>query len=640
MRPTAMQRSMDKAGGKSPVPPTLPKHSTTVTVVCNGVRSSTSSPLTSPVKSRRSGDFTQMLDDRVEVRTDSSTHRTSVTVNETKRKAPPPPLSPRDKNGTTNVNFSSLPSPKSQSVVTVPPVKPKPTPAPLLTTQQTSATPSAKSEPAPPPPSAKSPRSACSVPNTPLIRSSAPPPLLPRSNSMASSGGVVTLAIKSNDHHSNGGAYSNDSGTYNSAGNAYPDNTSASSKSGALNSGKTKSDAFNTAETDFFASLPSLPPDDYISPPTKHVSSSTSYKTAPVAEKSVSDSSYFSLSSSASSSPANARTERSAQSHSSYSSIPSSPASSDKSAVSSNASSPALSLKYSSVPCFPTSPTLGEASVSFSVSSAHRPTSGATRTGQKAAVSGASSADPSSPVPSGSLAVFNSSGPAAPSADPRSATSTVERKAASTTIIVNKGPALPAAAPAAPNKSAKTSDSDRSSPSSSSSSSSYPEPHPHTNLQSHHHHNQHPAPPTPPTPPPPAVARKPAAAVVSRPPSMTGIAENGSFMEEKEEAEYGGQSGMAGGEEDQHKEVFYVNMQAGCTNGVAAGTCGTETEATFAGRRDVKDVQTLSERQIVSSKGTVRGFKNRVRAGIVTFIEQPFSKVRLKPFIFCGKFNV
>ncbi|XP_055895188.1 glutaredoxin domain-containing cysteine-rich protein CG31559-like isoform X3 [Biomphalaria glabrata] len=42
----------------------------------------------------------------------------------------------------------------------------------------------------------------------------------------------------------------------------------------------------------------------------------------------------------------------------------------------------------------------------------------------------------------------------------------------------------------------------------------------------------------------------------------------------------------------------------------------------FAGRRDVKDPSTVSEKQIVSDKGTVRGFKNRVRAGIATFWTQ------------------
>ncbi|ESP03673.1 hypothetical protein LOTGIDRAFT_137010 [Lottia gigantea] len=58
------------------------------------------------------------------------------------------------------------------------------------------------------------------------------------------------------------------------------------------------------------------------------------------------------------------------------------------------------------------------------------------------------------------------------------------------------------------------------------------------------------------------------------------------------------------------------------TNGYA-----NRAESTFAGRRDVKSPATLAERQIVSARGTVRGFKNRVRAGIATFIE-PFSEKR------------
>ncbi|XP_059174858.1 glutaredoxin domain-containing cysteine-rich protein CG31559-like [Physella acuta] len=42
-------------------------------------------------------------------------------------------------------------------------------------------------------------------------------------------------------------------------------------------------------------------------------------------------------------------------------------------------------------------------------------------------------------------------------------------------------------------------------------------------------------------------------------------------------------------------------------------------ESLFAGRRDIRDPSSVHERQIISAKGTVRGFKNRVRAGIATF---------------------
>lgn len=46
----------------------------------------------------------------------------------------------------------------------------------------------------------------------------------------------------------------------------------------------------------------------------------------------------------------------------------------------------------------------------------------------------------------------------------------------------------------------------------------------------------------------------------------------------------------------------------------------------FAGRRDVLDPTSIDEHMIVSNKGTIRGFKNRVRAGIATFLEQQDGK--------------
>ncbi|KAL4229799.1 Glutaredoxin domain-containing cysteine-rich protein 1 [Mactra antiquata] len=42
----------------------------------------------------------------------------------------------------------------------------------------------------------------------------------------------------------------------------------------------------------------------------------------------------------------------------------------------------------------------------------------------------------------------------------------------------------------------------------------------------------------------------------------------------------------------------------------------------FVGRRDVSNPNTIKEKRIVSQRGSVRGYKNRVRAGIATFIEQ------------------
>lgn len=42
----------------------------------------------------------------------------------------------------------------------------------------------------------------------------------------------------------------------------------------------------------------------------------------------------------------------------------------------------------------------------------------------------------------------------------------------------------------------------------------------------------------------------------------------------------------------------------------------------FVGRRDVSNPNTIKEKRIVSQRGSIRGFKNRVRAGIATFIDQ------------------
>lgn len=47
-----------------------------------------------------------------------------------------------------------------------------------------------------------------------------------------------------------------------------------------------------------------------------------------------------------------------------------------------------------------------------------------------------------------------------------------------------------------------------------------------------------------------------------------------------------------------------------------------DTDSVFAGRRDVSDPNSIREKQIVSARGSVRGFKNRVRAGLATFLEE------------------
>ena len=52
------------------------------------------------------------------------------------------------------------------------------------------------------------------------------------------------------------------------------------------------------------------------------------------------------------------------------------------------------------------------------------------------------------------------------------------------------------------------------------------------------------------------------------------------------------------------------------------GALQEEHHPFFLGSRDVRDPATLKEMKIISSKGTVRGFKNRVRAGIMSFLDQ------------------
>lgn len=393
MKPTAMQRSVDKEGGKikhSAPPPTPPRHTTTINVSCNGVRTS-SSPITSPVESRLSGEFPLMSDSEDGMRRNSNFHISSANVSDAQKKAPPP-VSPRDKHGKTPTK-----SPPPFAVKSAPP---------LLQ-------------------AANSQQSQTALMTSPSLKS--PPPILPRSNSggnMASPTGVI-FATKTNGHYND----SND------------------------NSG-----AVNVTETDFFSSLPPLPPDDYIAP---------------------------------------------------------------------------LSPPPSSTLPSPT--------------------------GQKPTVSQS----------------------ACPPQTPGWDTSTIERKAVSTTINVNNPAAHGPPSVPVPSKPVKNPEPERSRP-------------------------------------PPSVSRKP---VLSRPPPMTGIAENGAFLgKEKDEEEESFEDGHAAGIP---REVFYMNMKP--CNGVSLSS---GEEPTFAGCRDMKDPRSLHEKQIVSAKGTVRGFKNRVRAGIVTFIEPTSSKVR------------
>lgn len=51
-------------------------------------------------------------------------------------------------------------------------------------------------------------------------------------------------------------------------------------------------------------------------------------------------------------------------------------------------------------------------------------------------------------------------------------------------------------------------------------------------------------------------------------------------------------------------------------------TLEKSNDTLFAGRRDVSNPSTLKEKRIVSKRGSIRGYKNRVRAGIATFLDQ------------------
>ena len=76
-------------------------------------------------------------------------------------------------------------------------------------------------------------------------------------------------------------------------------------------------------------------------------------------------------------------------------------------------------------------------------------------------------------------------------------------------------------------------------------------------------------------------------------------------------------------------ESFHINVKASDGESLDPGIAEDDI-TTFAGRRDVRDhLRSKKDRQIVSTKGTVRGFKNRVRAGIATFIDKASNKVSL-----------
>lgn len=71
--------------------------------------------------------------------------------------------------------------------------------------------------------------------------------------------------------------------------------------------------------------------------------------------------------------------------------------------------------------------------------------------------------------------------------------------------------------------------------------------------------------------------------------------------------------------EEDHHYRFYLNERAEVED-VVKGSVEDEDE-TFAG------IKILEKEAIRSAKGTVRGVKNRVRAGIATFLQTDVSKV-------------
>lgn len=88
-----------------------------------------------------------------------------------------------------------------------------------------------------------------------------------------------------------------------------------------------------------------------------------------------------------------------------------------------------------------------------------------------------------------------------------------------------------------------------------------------------------------------------------------------------------GRNGYSRKELAEHLRHLSVDSNFESTNVSGGGGGTSEAQAnvvrsnTYAGRRDVSDPSTLQEKQIVSSRGTVRGFRNRVRAGIATFLQ-------------------
>lgn len=122
-----------------------------------------------------------------------------------------------------------------------------------------------------------------------------------------------------------------------------------------------------------------------------------------------------------------------------------------------------------------------------------------------------------------------------------------------------------------------------------------------------------------------APASRKSTASKSRTPRMAGISEDdGAMVEETRELRVDTVHLL---QKPSH-EVFHIHMRA--SNGAPPEMAD---ESTFVGRRDGH----APEKQIVSAKGTVRGFRNRVRAGIETFKNPKSNKVG-KAAVYFGQF--
>ena len=173
------------SGGKARAPPPPPKHCTTINVASNG-------PLTSPIKSRQSGDLDPIVQDDPKERKGA---RSS-----SKKAPPPPPGAPKIAPYTTSIKTTHI---SSKSSVLPPPVSAKSvTTNPATQTNSSSSSPynatskaSASKHQAPQPPSKYAGDSSQKLPvSTSVGPSKSPPPVLPKGNPLNGGKGKRSLS--------------------------------------------------------------------------------------------------------------------------------------------------------------------------------------------------------------------------------------------------------------------------------------------------------------------------------------------------------------------------------------------------------------------------------------------------------------